>query len=50
MGSISLHVVAARQDELPVLQQSFSDHVRQAAITRPGLRQLLQRRGLGGAR
>jgi hypothetical protein len=50
MGSISLHVVAAREDELPLLQQAFGNHVRQAAVTRPGLRQLLQRRGLAGAR
>ncbi|HEY7442117.1 MAG TPA: hypothetical protein VH701_06845 [Vicinamibacterales bacterium] len=50
MGSISLHVVAAREDELPLLQREFTDHVRLAALTRPGLRQLLQRRGLAGAR
>jgi hypothetical protein len=45
MGSIGLQVVAARPGELPQLQQAFAAHVRQAALTRPGLRQLLQRRG-----
>jgi hypothetical protein len=46
MGSISLQVVAANREELPRLQQAFVDHIRQAAFTRPGLRQLLQRRGI----
>ncbi|RPH54678.1 MAG: hypothetical protein EHM89_18255 [Acidobacteria bacterium] len=44
MGSISLQVVAAHQGELSRLQQAFADHLRQAALTRPGLKQLLQRR------
>ena len=44
MGSIGLQVVAAEPGELAQLQQAFGDHVRQAALTRPGLRQLLQRR------
>jgi hypothetical protein len=44
MGSISLHVVAASPAELPQLRQAFLAHVREAAVTRPGLRQLLQRR------
>jgi len=44
MGSIGLHVVAASPAELPQLRQAFLAHVRQAAVTRPGLRQLLQRR------
>jgi len=29
---------------LPQLRQAFLAHIRQAAVTRPGLRQLLQRR------
>jgi hypothetical protein len=44
MGSIGLQVVAADPLELPRLQQAFAEYVRQAAISRPGLRQLLQRR------
>ncbi|HLG58813.1 MAG TPA: hypothetical protein VI485_25935 [Vicinamibacterales bacterium] len=44
MGSIGLQVVAANPRELPQLQQAFAEFVRQAAISRPGLRQLLQRR------
>jgi hypothetical protein len=48
MGSLGLQVVAAVPGEFRHLQQAFGDHVRQAALTRPGLRQLLQRRG--GAR
>lgn len=45
MGSVSLQVVAAREDELPALERAVAAHVRQAALTRPGLRQLLERRG-----
>jgi hypothetical protein len=44
MGSIGLQVVAATPGELPQLQQAFLAHVRQAALTRPGLGQLLRRR------
>jgi hypothetical protein len=44
MGSIALQVVAASPGELPQLRQAFLAHIRQAAVTRPGLRQLLQRR------
>jgi len=44
MGAIGLQVVAAVPGELPQLQEAFAAHVRQAALTRPGLRQLLQRR------
>jgi hypothetical protein len=44
MGSIGLQVVAASPGELPQLRQAFLAHIRQAAVTRPGLRQLLQRR------
>jgi hypothetical protein len=44
MGSIGLQVVAASPGELPQLRQAFLAHVRQAAVTRPGLRQLLERR------
>jgi hypothetical protein len=44
MGSIGLQVVAASPAELPQLRQAFLAHVRQAAVTRPGLGQLLRRR------
>ena len=44
MGSIGLQVIAATRGELPQLQRAFNDHLRTAATTRPGLRQLLQRR------
>ena len=44
MGSVGLQVVAANPTELPQLQQAIAAHVRQAALTRPGLRQLLIRR------
>lgn len=44
MGSIGLQVVAASPGELPQLRQAFLAHVRQAALTRPGLGQLLRRR------
>ena len=44
MGSIGLQVVAASPGELPQLRQAFLAHVRQAALARPGLGQLLRRR------
>jgi hypothetical protein len=44
MGSIGLQVVAANPADLRELQVSFNGHLRNAALTRPGLRQLLQRR------
>jgi hypothetical protein len=44
MGSIGLQVVAATRGELPQLQRAFNAHLRTAATTRPGLRQLLQQR------
>ena len=44
MGSIGLQVVAANRGELPQLQRAFNEHLRTAATTRPGLKQLLQRR------
>lgn len=44
MGSIGLQVVAASPSELPQLRQAFLAHVRQAAVTRPGLGQFLRRR------
>jgi hypothetical protein len=43
MGSIALQVVAAHPEELPTLQRAIAGHVRHAALTRPGLRQLLER-------
>jgi len=42
MGSVGLLVVAANEDEMPELQQVYAQHVRQAAMTRPGLRRLMQ--------
>jgi hypothetical protein len=44
MGSISLQVVAATPGELPQLRQGYLAHLRQSAVTRPGLGQLLRRR------
>ena len=44
MGSVGLQVVAATRGELPQLQRAFNAHLRTAATTRPGLKQLLQRR------
>jgi len=44
MGSIGLQVVAASPAELPQLREAFLAHIRQAAVTRPGLGQLLRRR------
>jgi hypothetical protein len=44
MGSIGLQVVAATRGELAQLQRAFNAHLRTAATTRPGLRQLLQQR------
>ena len=44
MGSLALQVVAANPGELPQLQRAVAEFVRQAATSRPGLRQLLQRR------
>jgi len=41
MGSVGLLVVAAREDEMPTLQEVYARHVRQAAMTRPGLRRLM---------
>ena len=41
MGSVGLLVVAAREDDMPTLQQVYAQHVRQAAMTRPGLRRLM---------
>ena len=45
MGAVGLQVVAANPGELPELQRAYAAFVRSAAFTRPGLRQLLQRRG-----
>jgi len=42
MGSVGLLVVAAHEDDLPTLQEVYANHVRQAALTRPGLRRLMQ--------
>ena len=44
MGAVGLQVVAAHPGELPELQRAYAEFVRSAAIGRPGLRQLLQRR------
>lgn len=49
MGSVGLQLVAANPSELPELQRAYADFVRSAAVSRPGLRQLLLRRaGRGG--
>jgi len=50
MGSIGLQVVAATRGELPQLQRAFNAHLRTAATTRPGLKQLLQKRAGDRAR
>ena len=51
MGSVGLQLVAAHPGELPELQRAYADFVRSAAISRLGLRQLIQqRRGRGAAR
>jgi mono/diheme cytochrome c family protein len=44
MGSVGLLVVAAKDEDLPALQQGYAAHVRQAAMTRPGLRRLMMQR------
>ena len=51
MGSVGLQLVAAHPGELPELQRAYAEFVRSAAISRPGLRQLIQQRrgrGAGG--
>jgi mono/diheme cytochrome c family protein len=47
MGSVSLQVIAARQTELPVLQQALAEHVRETAVSSPIGKLLL---GLAGGR
>jgi hypothetical protein len=42
MGSMSLLVVAAREGELPQLQQTYRQHVRSAALSRGSLPELLR--------
>ena len=42
MGAVGLLVVAAKDEELQELQAAYGSYVREAAMTRPGLRQLLQ--------
>jgi len=49
MGSVGLQLVAARPGDLPELQRVYAEFVRSAALSRPGLRQLLQQR-MGGRR
>jgi len=44
MGSMSLQIVPVRPGDLAVLQDAYAGHVREAALTRPGLAQLIQRR------
>jgi hypothetical protein len=43
MGSVGLQVVAAAEEDLPVLQRTYRQHVVEAMRTRPGLRMLLDR-------
>jgi hypothetical protein len=53
MGSMSLQIVPVRPGDLVALQQAYAGHVRQAALTRPGLAQLIRRgleRRTGGSR
>jgi hypothetical protein len=47
MGSVGLQVITADPRDLPQLQQAYAAHVREQALSKPGLRQLLQRRGRG---
>jgi hypothetical protein len=48
MGGLALQVVAVRERDLPLLREAYTAHVREAALTRPGLNQLLDRQS-GGA-
>jgi hypothetical protein len=48
MGGMAIQVIAADDAELPALRAAYVAHVREAARTRPGLRQLIQRRLLSG--
>jgi hypothetical protein len=50
MGAMGIQVIAADDAELPALRAAYAAHVREAAQTRPGLRQLIQRRMFSGAR
>jgi hypothetical protein len=43
MGSMSLQIVPVRPGDLATLQAAYTAHVREAALTRPGLAQLIQR-------
>jgi hypothetical protein len=45
MGSITLQVVAAREAELPQLQQALADHIRETALKTPLGALLLGARG-----
>ena len=45
MGSVGLQVVAANRGELPQLQQSYAQHLRESALSMNGLRALLRARG-----
>ena len=49
MGSVGLQLVAANPGELPELQRVYAEFVRSAALSRPGLRQLIQQRRLRAA-
>jgi hypothetical protein len=50
MGSMAIQVIAADDADLPALRETYAAHVREAARTRPGLRQLIQRRLFSGDR
>jgi len=43
MGSTSIQVVAVNEEDLPILQRAYRQHVNQAMRTRPGLKLLIQR-------
>jgi hypothetical protein len=48
MGSMLLQIVAAHPEDLPTLQTAYIAHVREAALSGPGLFQLMQQRGARG--
>jgi hypothetical protein len=50
MGSMGVQLVAANDADLPALRAAYGTHIREAARTRPGLRQLMQRLMFSGGR
>ena len=43
MGSMGIQLIAANDADLPAFRAAYGAHIREAARTRPGLRQLMQR-------